>query len=91
MGFFGKLLSGLSDRGETAAADTESTAWDFDAWNQIGREKAQRVCSALEAIIDRGEEGDGEDFTDDMVSSEGSFGDGDPGSDEEEDDDGGLV
>ena len=32
-----------------------------------------------------------DDFTDDMVSSEGSFGDGDPGSDEEEDDDGGLV
>ncbi|HRL30317.1 MAG TPA: hypothetical protein PKV30_08650 [Ottowia sp.] len=70
MGFFGKLLSGLSDRGETAAADTESTAWDFDAWNQIGREKAQRVCSALEAIIDRGEEGDGEDFTDDERSEE---------------------
>ena len=31
-----------------------------------------------------------DDFTDDMVSSEGSFGDGDPGSDEE-DDDSGLV
>ena len=53
MGFLTNVVAGLLGKGHTAAA---APAVDLDDWNRIGRARAQRACSDLEAVIDRGED-----------------------------------
>lgn len=68
MGILSNILPNLFGKGPATPADHEP-AMDLDDWNRIGCAKAQRVCAALEAIIDHGEDVD-EDLLEDERSEE---------------------
>lgn len=62
MGFLASLFSSLL-KGEANAPAVHSPEPQPDEWNRIGRAKAERVCRALEAIIERDEDVEEDDFT----------------------------
>ncbi len=68
MGILSNIFPNLFGKGSATPADHEP-AMDLDDWNRIGCAKAQRVCAALEAIIDHGEDVD-EDLLEDERSEE---------------------
>ena len=72
MSIIRNIISKIFDKNSVGPAEVsfESTvAFDFEDWNRIGRDKAKRVCTALEDAIDREADSD-EEFTDDERSEE---------------------
>jgi hypothetical protein len=72
LSIFSDITSKFFNRNSVTSAESsiESTvAFDFESWNLIGRQKAKRVCIALEDAIDREADTD-EDFTGDERSEE---------------------
>ena len=65
MGFLRNIVSGWLNTGQPKAADV---AFDLADWNRIGRAKAQAVCADLQAIIDRDETAQDDDFVGDERS-----------------------
>lgn len=63
MGILSSILTSLFGKASASPEGPES-AIDLEDWNRIGCAKAQRVCAALEAIIDRDEAVD-EDLAED--------------------------
>ncbi len=66
MSILKKLLPGIFGIGSELPAEA-ATSVDFEDWNRIGRHKAGLVCTALGAIIDRGEDADIDFFEDERT------------------------
>ena len=72
MSIFSNIIANIFNRHSTATSEVSiqtNENFDFEDWNRIGRDKAKRVCIALEDVIDREADTD-EDFTDDERSEE---------------------